>query len=301
MSQHHSHRTHFLVSLLLVAIFLPAVVGAMTGAEARDSLIKAGWSQELAEKIVSRVEAAEGRMVAAFDHDNTLICGDITEGNGKSQPGLMHSMLVQMHADRKIPVPVEGLYESDPWEFYHSWARSKPQEAYPWICTLLAGKTPEQARQEAEAYYENYVKGAIFPEMHTLVNVLQQLGVDVYIISASAHDVVTVAAGYFGVPQDRVLGIRLKIANGIIQPQAINPISFAAGKTWYINHFAGSFPKGNIMVFGDSMRTDGHMLRFAAQQGGLALLVNPDVKIKETLDRSGILYYDLPSRPLLDK
>ncbi|MBU1106025.1 MAG: haloacid dehalogenase-like hydrolase [Candidatus Riflebacteria bacterium] len=288
------------IAILLISVIQPAIAKAINGEEARDCLTKSGWTQELADKIVSKIETAEGRMIAVFDHDNTLVCGDITEGNGKSQPGFMHDMLTRMHAEHKIPVPVAGLYESNPWEFYHSWARSKPQEAYAWICTLLAGQKPEQVLIEATEYFENHMKKAIFPEMLTLVNVLQQMGVDVYIVSASAHNVVLSAAKYFGVPENRVLGIRLKIENGIIQPKVINPISFAAGKTWYIKNFAGDFPRGNIMVFGDSYKTDGHMLRFAAQQGGLALLVNPDAEITETLEKNKIVYYNLPSKPLLD-
>ena len=288
------------LAILLISVIQPAVVKAISGEEARDCLIKSGWSQELADKIVSKSETAEGRMVAVFDHDNTLVCGDITEGNGKSQPGFMHGMLTRMHAERKIPVPVAGIYESDPWEFYHSWARSKPQEAYPWICTILAGQRADQVLKEATEYYENHLKKAIFPEMLTLVTVLQQMGVDVYIVSASAHNVVVSAAKYFGVPENRVFGVRLAIANGIIQPKVIKPYSFAAGKTWYIQNFAGDFPQGNIMVFGDSYKTDGHMLRFAAQQGGLALLVNPDPKITETLEKNDIVHYNLPSKPLLD-
>lgn len=288
------------IAILLISVLQPAIAKAITGEEARDCLIKSGWSMELANKIISKVETAKGRMIAVFDHDNTLVCGDITEGNGKSQPGFMHNMLTRLHAERKIPVPVAGLYESDPWEFYHSWARSKPQEAYPWICTILAGQRADQVLIEATEYFENHLKKAIFPEMLTLVTVLQQMGVDVYIVSASAHNVVVAAAKYFGVPENRVLGVRLAIENGIIQPKVIKPYSFAAGKTWYIQNFAGDFPRGNIMVFGDSYKTDGHMLRFAAQQEGLALLVNPDAKIAETLEKNGILSYDLPSKPLLD-
>ncbi|MEW6712414.1 MAG: haloacid dehalogenase-like hydrolase [Candidatus Riflebacteria bacterium] len=287
--------------VLLISLVSSAPVWAIAGEEAKKALCEAGWSPEIAEKIVARAINSDGRVVAVFDHDNTLICGDITEGNGKSQPGFMHSMLLRLHGQKKVPVPVGGLYESEPWEFYHTWARSKPQEAYPWICTLLAGRQVEDVHREAEVYYEKYLKPAIFPEMKALIEVLQILGVDVYIVSASAHEVVTVSAAFFGVPADRVHGIRLQVINGYIQPKVINPISFAAGKTWYIKNFAGEFKTGNIMVFGDSYRTDGHMLRFAAAQGGLALLVNPAADIEETLNQRGILHYHLPSKASLDR
>lgn len=292
--------TIIMVTIMFSNILIPSSAQVISGQEARNILFKSGWSQEWAHRIIAKVENTEGRMIAVFDHDNTLVCGDITEGNGKSQPGFMHNMFTKMHKNRTIQVPVNGLYESEPWEFYHAWAKSNPEEAYPWICTLLAGQTPSQVLNNANEYFEKHLKKAIFPEMLTLVRVLQQMGVEVYIVSASAHNIVLAAAKYFGVPQNRVYGIKLKISNGVIQPKAMNPISFAAGKTWYIENYLGDFPQGNIMVFGDSYGTDGHMLRFAARQNGFAMLVNPSKKLEETLSKNGINSFNLPSLKLLD-
>ncbi len=291
----------FFAAIVATLILIPGTALCMTRGQAVSALLNSGWSLRLAEMITDKALSTEDRIVAVFDHDNTLICGDITEGNGKSQPGFMHSMLLQKHANRSVPVPVSGLYESDPWEFYHTWARSNPKEAYPWICTLLAGQKISDVRRQARAYYQKYLQPAIYPEMKALIDVLKALNVDVYIVSASANDVVKVSAEFFGVPDDHVHGIRLQQIKGIIQTRVINPISFAAGKTWYIKNFAGEFKPGNIMVFGDSYRTDGHMLRFASSQGGLALLVNPATDLENTLTERGIHFYNLPSRAVLNR
>lgn len=269
--------------------------------EAREKLIKAGWTEKLANKIIFKIEMSKGRFIAIFDHDNTLVSGDITEGNGKSQPGFMYPLIKQMHRDHSLPVPIEGIYESDPWKFYHAWAKVNHEEAYGWICTLLAGQTPEQVLSDGCAYYEKYQKQAIFPEMKALVTVLQDLEVEVHIVSASAHNLVLAASKYFKIPLERIHGIRLQITKGIIQPKVIRPISFAAGKTWYIENIIGDAKPGNIMTFGDSYTTDGHMLRYAARQDGIAILVNPSDSIKETLKNNRILFYDLPSLPMVDR
>lgn len=291
----------FFAVIIASLVLIPGAARSMTREQAVSALMDSGWSLKLAEKITDKALSSNERIVAVFDHDNTLICGDITEGNGKSQPGFMHSMLLKKHAKRSVPVPVPGLYEAEPWEFYHSWARSNPKDAYPWICTLLAGQKVRDVRRQARAYYQKYLQPAIYPEMKTLVEVLKALHVDVYIVSASANDVVKVSAEFFGVADDHVHGIRLQNIKGVIQTKVIYPISFAAGKTWYIQNFAGNFKPGNIMVFGDSYRTDGHMLRFAAAQGGLALLVNPSADLESTLEERDIHFYHLPSRAHLHR
>ena len=288
------------IAFLLVAVStIPSL--ALTGQEARLRLLDAGWEPAHADGIVDRVERSTGRVVAVFDHDNTLICGDITEGNGKSQPGFMRSLLLARKDAGTLPPEVPPEAFDDPWEFYHAWARREPQVAYGWICTLLAGQTPAEARQAAEEYYACHVKPAIYPEMRELVEVLKDLGVEVWVVSASAEPVVRSAARFFGLPEDHVLGVRLAEENGRILPRVIPPISFAAGKTWYIKQFVGEFPPGNILVFGDSYRTDGHMLRFGAAQGGFSLLVNPAPDLIPTLETHGIRSQPLASKAALDR
>ena len=301
MSTSDTIRVLFSISLFYILIFVTQPASAKTYDDASKALVKAGWTESLADEIIGKVKASKGRVVAVFDHDNTLVSGDITEGNEKSQPGFIHPLLLKMWKERSIPVWIEGLYNGDPWEFYCNWADSDPQKAYSWICTLLSGQRIKKVYSDVSKYYEKYQKKSIFPEMKTLVEVLQQLGVEVHIVSASAQNLVIVASKYYNIPENRIHGIRLKVKDGIIQPKVIQPISFAAGKTWYINHFVSKFPKGNILVFGDSYRTDGHMLRFAARQGGFALLVNPSAKIKPTLNENGIHYYSLPSLRLVDQ
>ncbi len=290
----------FIILSAILILISPALSFALTGETARKMLVESGWSPLIAEEIIARVENAQGRMVAVFDHDNTLVSGDITEGNEKNQPGFMNILLKKLYSQNKLNVKIPEKYAEDPWGFYHNWAKHDPQAAYGWICTLLAGQKPETVLKYSKSYYEKYMKNAIFPEMLTLVKVLQDMGVEVYVVSASAHNIVIAAAQYFNIPVNRVFGIRLKIENDRITNKIINPISFAAGKTWYIKNFVGEFPKGNIMTFGDSYRTDGHMLRFAARQGGLGLLVNPAKAQIETLEKNNIAHYSLPSKPLLD-
>jgi phosphoserine phosphatase len=263
--------------------------------QAREQLLTAGWSAGVVDQILSKVAQASGRMIAVFDHDNTLVCGDVTEGSSRNQPGLAELMILGNRLRNPAPLPHSLQTPQEIWQHYHHWTKTEPQNAYPWVTTVFGGYSEQEARQIAGEYYQKYFVSRIFPEMKAMVRVLQDLGVEVFIVSASCEWFVKPAAKYFDLPESHVFGIRLRRSNGIIQPQAIHPISFAAGKTWYIQNLMGAFPPGNLLVFGDSLRTDGHMLRFGARQGGFALLVNPADELWDTLRRDGIEGFPLPS------
>ncbi len=282
--------------LVLVFIGLTgSASAAIEQAEARQRLLEAGWTAELADSIVRKVTGCQGRVIAVFDHDKTLVCGDITEGDEISQPGLGQLMIKErlFRKDPELRTP-EG-FNHDLWAYYHHWARIEPAEAYAWICTMYGRFSEIEVEALARAYYEHYLKPRIFPEMLELVKVLTDLDVQVYIVSASAEPIVRPAAEYFGLPVDRVHGVKVKSRNGLLLPEVNKPISFAAGKTWYITHFLGEFPRGNLLVFGDSWRTDGHMLRFGSDQGGFSLLVNPTLETLPALAQAHVRYYNLPS------
>lgn len=289
-----SHRWLFLGMLVFIGAVCP-VFAAIESAVARQRLVEAGWTGELAEAIVRKVASCQGRVVAVFDHDRTLVCGDITEGDGISQPGLGGLMIKDrlFRVDPDLRPPDE--FQGDVWAYYHHWAKIEPSEAYAWICTVYAGFAPAEVEAMARVYYDHFLKPRIFPEMLELVRVLSDLDVQVYIVSASAEPIVRPAAALFGVPVERIHGVKVKALDGLLLPEVEKPISFAAGKTWYIKTYLGEFPRGNLLVFGDSWRTDGHMLRFGVDQGGFSLLVNPTVEMLPNLARAQVRFYNLPS------
>jgi len=260
-------------------------------------LIEAGWGHEQAEKIVAKAIQSTDRTIAVFDHDNTLVCADVTEGNAGIQPGLGELMILNRRTRTPAPAPAGTSFDApdELMAYYHQWTKREPQIAYPWITTVLGGYTEEEALEIAERYYSRYIVPRIFPEMQALIAVLQDLGVEVFIVSASCQWFVRPAPRVFGIPEDHVHGIKLAQRGNVILPRPVPPISFAAGKTTYIQRYMGHYPPGNILVFGDSLRTDGHMLRFGARQGGLSLLVNPSPEALKILQRDGIDSYTLPS------
>ena len=286
---------------LLPGGMIPAAFADSLSDKACQRLVEAGWRPEMAEAIVAHVTRCQGRVIAVFDHYNTLVSGDITEGNGKSQPGLSLEMLEKGQFRKPLGVTIPRSFKNNLREFYHDWAKHNPREAYAWICTMFAGFPESEIVQMAETYYAARLQPFIFPEMKRLVQVLQTLGVEVFIVSASAEPLVRAAAKWFGLPESRVHGVKLSLKDGIIQPRVRKPISFAEGKTDYIQTFLGPIPKGNLLVFGDSWRTDGHMLRYSTRQGGFSLLVNPSPELIPTLDQHGVHYFTFPSKSLLDR
>ncbi|WP_052134467.1 haloacid dehalogenase-like hydrolase [Collimonas arenae] len=116
-------------------------------------------------------------------------------------------------------------------------------------------------------------------EIATLMDALQQSGIDVYVSSASLEDVVAVFAttpkyGY-NVKREHVLGLRLESANGVFvnQYKAGWPLNWGPGKTEVIKkELVASKGYGPIFVAGDS-DGDYDMLRdFADTQ--LGMIVN---------------------------
>lgn len=116
-------------------------------------------------------------------------------------------------------------------------------------------------------------------EIATLMDALQQSGIDVYVSSASLEEVVAVFAttpkyGY-NVKREHVLGLRLESANGVFvnQYKAGWPLNWGPGKTEVIKkELVASKGYGPVFVAGDS-DGDYDMLRdFADTQ--LGMIVN---------------------------
>ncbi len=290
-----------LIVLLVIFAALQTAFGAGNPWNPRKVLIDAGWVPQIADSIVEKVERSEGRVIAVFDHDNTLICGDITEGKELGHAGFANEFIKKSLCKRDITAEIPASAGKDPWKFYQEWASADPGHAYGWICTIYGGYPASEISRRSAQYYKEQIQPRIFPEMLTLVKVLKDLGVDVFVVSASAQVVVRAAAPFFGIPEDHIFGIRLAEKDGILLPRYLKPISWSAGKTWYIRNLTGSFPPGNILVFGDSYRTDGHMLRFGVSSGGYSVLVNPAPELLPTLEKQGIAHQRLPSKDRLDQ
>ncbi len=152
-------------------------------------------------------------LVAAFDADGTLWDTDIGEAFFNYQ--IDHCKLSEMPAD--------------PWQHYLEMKKQDPPTAYMWLAQINAGKSLKQVRAwAAESVQRQLVP--VFSSQKRLVELLQERGFEVFIVTASVKWAVEPAAALVGVDFDHVLGITTEIKNGLVTPQPVLPITWRDGK-----------------------------------------------------------------------
>ena len=177
-----------------------------------------------------------------------------------------------------------------------------PAKCYPWQVRFYAGYTPDEIRAMAERVFE-YELGRklgsevirvgdddpepaitstglrIHKEIQQLMEVLDQRGFQLWIVTAGPQWVVQGAAKHFKVRPDRMIGMRTVLGeDGELTTEMEPPPTFRQGKVEAIEKFIGARP---VLVVGDSW-TDAEMLAY----GENAILVDKgyaDLK-KKALD-----------------
>jgi phosphoserine phosphatase len=108
---------------------------------------------------------------------------------------------------------------------------STSNQPYGWVAQLLAGYTPDEVRGFAQAAFLENVNAAvgtkqtvggvelagyirIYEQIRELINVLQDNGFDVWVVTASPQHVVDAISRYVGVEPDHVIGIRTLEVDG---------------------------------------------------------------------------------------
>ena len=279
----------------LATLFLLLIAGAALAADtARERLVAAGWAPEVASRIAERLATARGRVVAVFDHDGTLMHGDVTMGCG-TQPGVLREMLQQRHLAPAGLAQIASWMEPDPWAAYCAWTTREPMRAYGWLPTVLAGQSVAAIEKLARERYRDTYRRWLFPEMQALLAVLRDAGVEIYVVSASAQPLLEAAAPWLGIPRERVFGIHVKEKGGVYLPEIEPPPSYASGKVWVIEHRVRPSSLANLLTFGDSYVSDGPMLRLAARHGGVGVLIDPPPDVLPKLARDGLLHQTFAS------
>jgi HAD superfamily phosphoserine phosphatase-like hydrolase len=203
------------------------------------------FDDAFADAIAARLTPRPGRRVAVFDADGTLWYDDIGEAFAR---WLAAGGLLKGYSD------LDEL-----WEEYERRVEESRDEAYTWVVQIMAG-IPEAdldrwARQLAAAW-PCYRK-----RMKRLIAGLQDEGFETWIVSASNLWIVRATARHMGIPEEQVLGIELKVHDGVLTPKPIYPRPTGQGKVDAIQKHIGVKP---VFAFGDSMG-DFAMLAYAEQ------------------------------------
>ena len=82
----------------------------------------------------------------------------------------------------------------------------------------------------------------IFEEQRRIIETLQDLGVEIFIVTASIQWAVAPAANFFGLPEKNVLGIETEVVNGIVTDQQKGDLTFREGKIQALFTATGGVP-----------------------------------------------------------
>lgn len=192
-------------------------------------MISSLWSPELAAGLAAMIEQEQGDEfppLATFDWDNTSIRGDISEA--------VLDHLDQLDGGSRIK------------DYLSLLATHGKVVAYPAAATALAGYTAAELREVVIDVIDARLQKsrvAVRPEIYDLYATLQHRGWEVWVVSASAEAIVAPFAAYYGVPAERVIGMRLAAdAQGRLLPTLAGPSTFRQGKVDAIEQFIGRRP-----------------------------------------------------------
>ena len=145
-------------------------------------------------------EKTEGRLFAAFDADGTLWDADV--GDLFFQYQVQHPLI-------NTPQSLIDQYD----ELYHC----NPREALVRLALVNLGYRLSQVRQWAKECYnqhKNYIP--VFTPQIDFIQSLKDLGVCVYIVTASCKWAVEPFAKIFNIGDDYVIGTEMEIENSIV-------------------------------------------------------------------------------------
>lgn len=268
------------LAALAAALALALLPAAPSHAgETARRLVKAGFASENARAIERHLDKP-GRAVAVFDHDLTLLHGDVCNGEPGTQPGLFREMVDRGLLKPEALAVVPPAHLVDPLGYFEELKKTDGDRAYTWRNGLLAGYAPEELAAFAQDYYDRYCAPNLYPGMKALIAELHRRGADVYVLSAAPALVIGAAAKHFGIPRGNVHGIWFKVRGGKVSLHLDGPNVYGPGKRWVIENRIRPADRSRLMTFGDSWYNDGFMLRLAKRHGGLAMMINPDAEEK---------------------
>ena len=225
-------------------------------------------SQWTAAEFERLVLAAKPR-VAVFDCDGTLWAGD-------SGYGFMTWSIEQGLVSRSTSDWLDQRYR-----LYRAGGVSE-EGICGEVVQIYAGLRDQELRAAAAEYVRLFVRDKHFIEMVKLVEALRQMGVELWAVSSTNKWVIAEGVREFGIPEERVLAVQLRVEQGIIGSEIVD-VPSGAGKASALRRVGLSAPDA---VFGNSIH-DLAMLEIARH----AFPVNPSPALLEAAARHGWGYF----------
>jgi phosphoserine phosphatase len=157
---------------------------------------------------------AGAKPIAAFDADGTLWNTDLGEN----------------FFDYQIRNRLLPSLPQNAWEHYRFMHDQNPEESFLWLAKINAGIPLETIRGWARDAVEGMPVLPIFEGMKDVINYLQKVNVDIYVVTASIKWAVEPGAERLGIPAHRVLGVETAISRGIVTEQPQGVVTWREGK-----------------------------------------------------------------------
>lgn len=215
------------------------------------------------------------KKIALFDLDNTLIIGDIGE-----------AVFAQLLAG-KFPLSLQ-------WDEYQALLRQDRKEAYQRVVKAMNGITYRDVEDatikiiESRELFIRIEDAQVpvprpHPKMKLLVSLLQDLGYDIYIISASNQiSVRMIATTFFEISPQCAFGIQSVVSKGMLTEKLADPIPIWRGKVdTYYKYIDATQP---LITASDSFMDV--PLFSLTDPIGLSLWVGNDYHLFETMQQS---------------
>jgi phosphoserine phosphatase len=137
---------------------------------------------------------------------------------------------------------------------------------------IYRGLREAEMRQAADAFYARAIRPHIFPEMRELCHRLNEKGVTLWAVSSTNSWLIEAAMHDFNIPAERVLAVRVRVANGLVTEELLD-VPTDEAKAVSLARNGVEHPDA---VFGNSIH-DAAMLAIARQP----FVVNPTVALSE--------------------
>ena len=205
-----------------------------------------------------------GRKVAVFDGDGTVL--------GQT-PHYLADECMYMHASRHPDRKRDLLGEMGQ-------IRNVSMQYVIGRVQYLAGESVEAVQEMGRQCFTDLYSDKIFAPMKGLVDLLQENGFEVWVITGSPQ---VLYQGFLseqlGIPMTHVVGVHSIIRDGIITDELVQPVTQDHGKKEAIETVVQACP---LLVAGNS-RGDKEMIEHSC---GLQMIVNPDEHVTPDQDMS---------------